>query len=64
MDYNNFTSNTFDAKTTEKKLVNVSYLNQKLKTLATTTTKNPPPKKQKQNKKKKKKKKKKNRNKS
>ena len=35
-DYNKFTSNTLDAKITQKKLVNESYLNKKTKTLATT----------------------------
>ena len=34
-DYNKFTSNTLDAKITQKILVNESYLNEKIKTLAT-----------------------------
>ena len=34
-DYNKFTSNTLDAKITQKKLVNESDLNEKIKTLAT-----------------------------
>ena len=38
MNYNNFTSNTFDANITQKKLVNKPYLNEKLKTLATKKT--------------------------
>ena len=34
-DYNQFTSNTLDAKITKKKLVNESDLNEKIKTLGT-----------------------------
>ena len=34
-DYNKFTSNALDAKITQKKLVNESYLNEKIKTLET-----------------------------
>ena len=34
-DFNKFTNNLFDAKTTAKKLVNESGLNEKIKTLAT-----------------------------